>query len=504
MEKQKSNSMGIENTLGELLERIVIVTGQFLLFNAQIIWQGIIRISGYDRILLALSSIGLVSVVLVHYNLHLSFLNWIMPETFDYGVLVSIHGFGKIQNYLGVTLIGVALWLWAVGLISKLRNRKYQVALDKALIKTPWGTGPKIVDVYKLDPHRTQIKVDATYFGCHVFESKRDALQSAFESKIEKIETFENPKYVKITLNSKVLSKHFDFEEAIEGFSRKEAFLIGDSEKGFLSAKIANLPHVLISGTTGGGKSQFFKQMLVGLLKTSPYTRMCLIDLKGGLEFREFSRLPNVKIAKDIETSVTLLSKVKKEMEARFRYLEKRGLTQIDPSIHPFDRIVIGVDEASVLYAQIRKEAFDYELVLEARELTESIAKLGRAAGIHLVLATQKVSKNSIDTRIQENITGRMCFKLNTTEGSVRVLGHGKAAHLPAIPGRGIWQSGTDEYVVQTPFISTTSLKRQIELINEEFSHGERGVKQKEAPQKENTLPLIKSKSTDSKESLHE
>ncbi|WP_207748713.1 hypothetical protein, partial [Clostridioides difficile] len=74
----------------------------------------------------------------------------------------------------------------------------------------------------------------------------------------------------------------------------------------------------------------------------------------------------------------------------------------------------------------------DYELVQEARFLTEHIAKLSRAAAIHLILATQKVTKETVDTRIQENVSGRMCFKLNTTEGSVRMLGHGKAADLPS------------------------------------------------------------------------
>ena len=247
-----------------------------------------------------------------------------------------------------------------------------------------------------------------------------------------------------------------------------------------------------MAGTTGGGKSVYFKQVLLGLLKSSDHLQMYLIDLKGGLEFRPFSTLPNVKVVKTIEDAVTVLTMVKAEMEARFAHLEDSGKEKITPGRGGFDRIIVGVDEASVLYANAAKDSEDYELIVRARNLTEHIAKLSRAAAIHLILATQKVTRETIDTRIQENMSGRMCFKLNTLEGSLRVLGNGKACDLPSIPGRGFWQLGNDLVEVQAPYVDGESLERGIEEVQEEYLLGQKKLRQEMLMDDFQDLPLAK------------
>ena len=67
-----------------------------------------------------------------------------------------------------------------------------------------------------------------------------------------------------------------------------------------------------------------------------------------------------------------------------------------------------------------------------------------------------------------------MCFKLNTHEGSLRMLGNGKACNLPNIPGRGIWQLGIHEMELQAPWMDTDTLKKEIKTLAEEFRTGER------------------------------
>lgn len=128
--------------------------------------------------------------------------------------------------------------------------------------------------------------------------------------------------------------------------------------------------------------------------------------------------------------AVQILNAVKAEMDRRFKFLEAKGLKAIDPAQGKFDRIVVAVDEAGELYADKSKHEDDYELTIEAQSLTNSIARLGRAAAIHLILATQKVSKESINTVIQENLSARMCFKMNTLQGSLQVLGSKDAMDL--------------------------------------------------------------------------
>ncbi|MDC1174190.1 FtsK/SpoIIIE domain-containing protein [Bacteriovoracaceae bacterium] len=468
-----------DKEMAKVFDQAAIAIGIICAFNFKILCQGLKEVGTLGRFLKWLIPITLISYMVVRYQWQLDFLYWLSPKFFHNERLEAIFYLGTLKNVSGVAGISTLVWLWICGIIPTIRLRGYQNALDCLGLKNAKDFAPKVVDATRLDTYRVSLKVLAPGIGVEKIKARRDELQSSFEKDIEEINRFKNPKYVEIILSTKFLPDFVDFSQALENLTESGSFIVGESKKEFVTCEIAKLPHMMIAGTTGGGKSQFFKQLLTGLLKSTDHLQMHLIDMKGGLEFRDFATLPNVKVAKTIEASVSTLRKVKKEMDARFDYLEEKGVQQIEPERHPFDRIVIGVDEASVLYAQARRDDEDYDLICEARNLTEKIAKLGRAAAINLVLATQKVSKESIDTRIQENITGRMCFKTGTPEGSVRVLGNAKASHLPATPGRGVWQFGNEECEVQAPYLSTNAMKEVLQEVKEEYQTGAKTVKQK-------------------------
>ncbi len=230
---------------------------------------------------------------------------------------------------------------------------------------------------------------------------------------------------------------------------------------------------MLIAGSTGGGKSVFFCQVFVCLLKHSRHIQVYLIDLKRGVEVKEFGQLPNVRIAKDETEAVQLLQALRDEMQKRFVFMEKNGLKKIDPNLHKKDLIVVGIDEASVLFGKTSISSAKKELVAKARDLTDEIAKLARAAGIHLVIATQKSIKESLDTKTLENLTGRMIFKMSTHAGSNTALGNVKAYSLPDIKGRGIWAGGNKYIEIQAPFLSETELDDECKEIAESLKeHG--------------------------------
>lgn len=373
-------------------------------------------------------------------------------------------------------LLLAALHLWATGFVPYIRRRRMENQLKSVLLKNAMGMSPTVVRVYQENAYRDVVTVRSPGIGVDKIRANQAAIESAFGREIEMIRTHSNPRFVDLVLVRQDLPEEIPYQE-LEEKPARDSFFIGMTKDGLRQVKLSDLPHLLIAGTTGGGKSVFFKQALLGLLENTVQLQLYLIDLKGGIEMKPFSALRNVKVAKTAEDAVAILTTVKKEMEKRFSYLEERGLEKIKPGRHPFDRIVVGIDEASVLYTAA-KDDDDYELVQEARFLTEHIAKLSRAAAIHLILATQKVTKETVDTRIQENVSGRMCFKLNTTEGSVRMLGHGKAADLPSVPGRGIWQLGNEEVVVQVPFLDKAALEERIEALNAEYTIGEGMMRQ--------------------------
>jgi DNA segregation ATPase FtsK/SpoIIIE-like protein len=155
-------------------------------------------------------------------------------------------------------------------------------------------------------------------------------------------------------------------------------------------------------------------------------------------------------------------------MQKRFVFMEENGIKKIDPKLHKHDLIVVGIDEASVLYGKTSSGKHK-ELVAKARDLTDEIAKLARAAGIHLVIATQKPLKESLDTKTLENLTGRMIFKMSTHAGSLTALGNSKAYTLPDIKGRGIWAGGNKYIEIQTPYLSETELDEECKEIAEKM-----------------------------------
>jgi len=331
------------------------------------------------------------------------------------------------------------------------------------------GTYLKVIAVDKKDSFKTKVVIKSVGIGLEKYQLKKDDLESSFAQEIDSIEKGANPQIIILNLTKRKLPTLVSQSDLNYALTRPNSFIVGESAMGPVTKTLDSLPHMLIAGTTGGGKSVFFKQMLLSLLKTTPHIQFYLLDLKRGVEMKDFAILPNVRIAKTEGEAVDVLTKVKKEMDERFKYLEKNGFKEIVPSRDKMDKIVVGIDEASVIYTRSKGDTTKNNFVNTARELTDELAKLARATGIHLILATQKVSKETIDTKVQENIGARVCFKTNTLVNSMIVLGNKMAYELPTIKGRAIWNAGNDYLEIQAPYISDELLKEEIEAIEKDF-----------------------------------
>lgn len=376
-------------------------------------------------------------------------------------------------DYFAYLFFVIFLILSILGLGPVIKFAKMQNSINYAGLKNTQGQRPKLFKVIEIDEFRTKLLVSAIGIGSDRFETKKNDLESSFQQKVEDIKFSKDRKFVEIYLCSRELPTMIPYSEVTEMANNESSFLLGESlTGGFLTQKISNLPHLLIGGTTGGGKSVFFKSTILNLLKTTPHLQMYLIDLKKGVEVREFGELPNVTIAKDEHEAVNILEAIKKEMDKRYEYLEKSSQNKfIIPKKDKKDLIVLGIDEASVLYGKTNSNKERKELMVKARELTDDLAKLARAAGIHLIIATQKPIKDSIDTKTLENLPGRMSFKMSTHAGSNSMLGNAKAYSLPDVKGRAIWKGGNKFIEVQTPFISDEEIINEIGVIKEGFEN---------------------------------
>lgn len=199
-------------------------------------------------------------------------------------------------------------------------------------------------------------------------------------------------------------------------------------------ADLASMPHLLVAGATGTGKSVFINQIIMSILfKYSPEdVRLILIDPKK-VELSVYQNLPNLLIretVKEAAHAVNLLNRLTKIMDDRFSFLEKHGAVDIDHYNNEIRdkarepkmfRIVIVVDEMADLMMKGRGQV---------EEPIVRIAQLGRACGIHLVLATQRPTVNVITGLIKGNILARVAFAVKTAMDSRIILDEVGAENL--------------------------------------------------------------------------
>ena len=373
--------------------------------------------------------------------------------------------FSSLLFFFGV--LGIGPWM---------SLNKYQRDLDMVGLKNALGVSAKVAKIERVDADRVRLLVKAKGIGLEKFESKRGDLASSFEKIVDEIKSFQNHKFIEIYLSQKTLPTKVSFSKLRGELKKPYHLLIGQGRKGVIQDSILKAPHYLICGSTGGGKSVFFNNALLSLARSSlgqegrAAIQFYLLDLKKGVEVKAFDSWPNVVIAKDEEDSLKVLRALRGEMHERYLFLEKaaRQDKQIDPHRDQKDIIILGIDEASVLFGKT-KNKMKAKIVDECRDLFDELCKLARASGIHIIAATQKPLKESLDTRALENLVGRVAFKMSSQAGSLLALGNGMAYKLPNIKGRCIWAGGNQFLEVQTPFLREEEIRDECHLLAEEF-----------------------------------
>jgi len=185
---------------------------------------------------------------------------------------------------------------------------------------------------------------------------------------------------------------------------------------------LESLPHLLVAGTTGSGKSVFINSCIAGLcsMRTPEEVRMILVDPKR-VEMAIYDKLPHLLTppVTDTKKAVRVLAWAIREMEARYASFAKtrvRNIEGFNKKALPKDKlpnIVIVVDELADLMMTAPKEVEEYICRL---------AQMARATGIHLILATQRPSVNVITGLIKANIPARVAFTLPSNADSRTIL----------------------------------------------------------------------------------
>ncbi len=252
---------------------------------------------------------------------------------------------------------------------------------------------------------------------------------------------------------------------------------------------LVNIPHLLVAGATNTGKSVGINAILAGLLltKTPDELKLIMVDPKR-VEMTPYNGIPHLltPIITDMELVVNALNWSIEEMQKRYRLLEQlrvRKITEYNQKMGfvAMPYLVIVVDEMADLMLVAGKEV---------EPKVQRLAQMGRAVGIHLILATQKPIVEVITGLIKSNIPGRIAFAVTSSMDSRVILDQTGAENLL---GRGDMlfkdQTMPKSIRIQGTFISTedtediiTQVKAQISDENSGYSKDLKSAIEKEAP----------------------
>lgn len=230
-------------------------------------------------------------------------------------------------------------------------------------------------------------------------------------------------------------------------FGRKwSEFAVGVSAEGEAIVDVQFAPHVLICGPTGSGKSVVQRMILFHALVHSDTWKIVAIDPKR-VELSHLRDYPSVlQVATELEDSVQVTQDVHDEMMRRFDEMQATGVNHFLNLPNPPPALMLMVDEAFAFLSPegIKSDEGKERDALHARAATliGSIARLGRAAGCHLVLAAQRPDATVLKGELKNNLDARIAAGRMDTTPSLMVLDDEGATRLPKIKGRGMLRMG--------------------------------------------------------------
>lgn len=221
---------------------------------------------------------------------------------------------------------------------------------------------------------------------------------------------------------------------------------------------ILNANHCLIGGCTGSGKSVLLNDILYTLTGYNPNNNLCLIiDLKR-IDFLQWEKFPHVlKIVTDPGLVIPYLDIVINEMENRYSEMERNKTKDCNDA-----SLYLIIDE----FAQLLTIPGCEQRIIK-------LGRLARASNIHVILATQDVSKKTISAQIQQNFVYTIGLKCRDKIASKQIIGKAGCENLPRY-GKAIVCNGMDYKQIDIPFISDTEIDQRYKEVLQYYNLNER------------------------------
>ncbi len=235
-------------------------------------------------------------------------------------------------------------------------------------------------------------------------------------------------------------------------------------------ADLAGMPHLLVAGTTGSGKSVFLNSLIISLLygNKPEDLKFLFIDPKQ-VELAAYEGIPHLfaPVVKDVKNAVLSLKKLVHEMEERYKLLEEAGVRNINSynekllernsSAQKLPFIVAVVDEVADLMMVSEDGEVEY--------LISRLAQLARASGIHMCIATQRPSRKVLSPIIKANMPARIAFSVSSSADSMTILDQTGAEDLLGKGDMIFLSNDRPKMRLQSGFVSDTETEKVVNYL---------------------------------------
>lgn len=340
--------------------------------------------------------------------------------------------------FIEMILFGTYLLIAMIGIVPK--EKKYVKIFSEIGLTDQDGIPPVIE------------KIEKNRNGYLLYLFSNSITKSNYEEKVEELSTNFNMKVVDIDYGidlQHVIIKFFKpnnnyeiLEWKAEYLNEKESvFVLGESFDGEETFDISQMPHILIGGGTGSGKSTFVKLILYQAIEKN-YS-VFIADFKGGIDYSKWWH-DKVNFITKITDLDLMLTEVISQMDKRKLEFLKIGASNINELNEKtkelqLKRIIVAIDEIAEVLDKAGLNKEQKQVVLSIESKLSTIARLGRAFGIHLIISTQRPDANLLSGQIKNNLVFRICGQadkvlsqiiLDSSEASVKISPKDKGMFL--------------------------------------------------------------------------
>ena len=279
-----------------------------------------------------------------------------------------------------------------------------------------------------------------------VWKDKQAAIETALDITIVKMKNGSGKSRV-LLHTVPAVSDLPDMIQWKDRYLSQQSFILnlGEGFTGPVTVDLARVPHILLGGATGSGKSVLLKLLLMQANKKG--AKVCIADFNGGVDFPPVWH-KECRMCFEEQSTLELLTELTEELERRKQLLKASGLPNIDhynvATGENLQRYIFACDELAEMLDKTGLTKEQKETVVKIESLLGTIARQGRAFGIHLILATQRPDSTILNGQIKNNINCRICGRADNVLSMIILDKTDAADQIPEdAQGRFLLHDGT-------------------------------------------------------------